>query len=268
VRLTPDGARYLAMAHGERQPMPFHVRPLMPAICGDSEVRWRIATFSSVAAATLLTGALAAQHGATIGQSVVAMLLLAGLPWVRFCLGAPVLVDMPMLAFALGAAVLLPVSMAGAAVCLLFGTLTSEKVPVLAALFAWSPLPLAFVVVVTLLLRILSAPGEIHANDPLRHTLESPLRTGLESHARQWRNPLRMLTPWGACIAVLAAPSVWICAALAVGYSQLLVATDTTRLYQTVAPVLCVAAALSIPESWAPAVVLAHWFNPVAGEGV
>jgi hypothetical protein len=55
---------------------------------------------------------------------------------------------------------------------------------------------------------------------------------------------------------------------VAVGYAQLLVATDSTRLYQASAPVVCIAAALVIPPEWAVAVLVAHWLNPWAGSGV
>lgn len=267
MRLTPDGARYLAMADGHRQPLPFHLRPLLPAICGQSEVRWIVATVLSTAAAVMLTGALALQHGATPAQAVVAMLLLAGLPWVRFALSAPVLVDMPGLACALAAAVLWPASGYAAVACLIVGALISEKVPVLAALFAWSPLPLV-ALMVPLLVYCMFDPAPVDARDRHAETLTNPFRSALKAHRGLWRNPFAMLTPWGACLAVALEPSLWVAAALVVGYSQLLAATDTVRLYQTVAPVLCVAAALVIPTAWAVPVIAAHWFNPWMGDGI
>lgn len=266
MRLTPDGARYLAMAQGERQPMPFHVRPLIPMLCGESELRWIVTTVCSVVAATLLTGALALQHGATHAQAGAAMGLLAGLPWVRFCLRAPVLVDMPGLAFALGAAVLWPVHLYAAVAVLVVGSLASEKVPVWAAVFAWTPLPLV-ALVIPALVRLLYQPGEVRSDDPHRETLTHPLATGLKFHAGHWRNPLRMLTPWGAALAALWMPSAWLGAAVAVGYAQLLVATDTVRLYQAAAPVVCVVAAMTIPTAWLLPLMVAHWCNPFAGEG-
>jgi hypothetical protein len=78
-----------------------------------------------------------------------------------------------------------------------------------------------------------------------------------------------MILPWGACLIVLAEePSAWLLLALAVGYAQLLVATDTVRLYQQAAPVVCVTAALMIPSGWEIPLVLAHWFNPLGGAGL
>ena len=70
------------------------------------------------------------------------------------------------------------------------------------------------------------------------------------------------------CLIVVTDPTLWLGIALAVGYAQLMVATDTVRLYQQAAPVVCVIAALAIPIEWALPAVLAHWFNPWLGDGV
>ena len=40
MNLTPDGLRYRAMALGERQPMPFHLRWLLPALIGKRALLW------------------------------------------------------------------------------------------------------------------------------------------------------------------------------------------------------------------------------------
>jgi hypothetical protein len=115
---------------------------------------------------------------------------------------------------------------------------------------------------------LLFKPGEIAENDANALTLKYPLTCGLEAHRGKWRNPLLMLTPWGACLVVLAFPSWWLTLALAVGYVQLLVATDSVRLYQQAAPVVCISAALAIPEAWTVPVLVAHWFNPWGGNGL
>jgi len=261
MRLTPDGQRYLAMGRGEAQPMPFHLRPLIPWICRDSEVRWVVTTYLSAATAAALTGVLAHQHGAGLGGALFAAMLLLGLPWLRFVSKAPVLVDMPGLALALGAAVLASVDVMAGVILAGIGAAASEKTPILAALFAWNPLLLAGSVV-SLLVWARSRPAA-----PDKH-LYSGLRVGLRAHRGVWRDPARMVLPWGVCLAVLVVPTLWVGAALALGYGQLLVATDTVRLYQTVAPVLCVVAALTIPPEWYVPALVAHWFNPWAGDGV
>ena len=267
-RLTPDGGRYLSMAHGHAEPVPFHLRWLLPKLCRENVSRWVASTVISTVAAVVLTGVLALQHGATLTQAAVAAALMAGLPSVRFAWFSPVLVDMPALALALGAAVLWPVSPPAALGVCLLGGCVSEKVPALAAVFSFQPLLLVGLVAPLSRWLAVSA-GEIDPRDSLSWTLAHPLQAGRKGHAGKWRDPLTMLLPWGAClVVVMAAPSLWLLAALVLAYSQLLVATDSVRLYQQAAPVVCVSAALMIPEVWAVPVVLAHWFNPLAGGGV
>ncbi len=266
-RLTPDGVRYANMGRGLAEPMPFCLRPLLPVICGDKMPRWIAATVLGLIASVALTGVLALQRGATEAQAVVAMALLAGLPSLRFSFFAPVLVDMPAMALALGAAVLWPIEPILAFACAGIAGLVSEKAPIWAAVFALSPWLLsglaapAFVALVTR--RTAADP-----NDPLAETITHPIRSSMKWHAGKWRNPHLMLLPWGACLVVLADPTLWLVIALAVGYAQIFVATDTVRLYQQAAPVVCVLAALSIPIDWALPALAAHWFNPWMGDGV
>jgi hypothetical protein len=145
--------------------------------------------------------------------------------------------------------------------------MVSEKVPVWAAVFSLQPLLLAGLIA-PLARWLLTTAGQINHNDPLAWTLDQRI-AGLKAHMGRWRDPYLMLLPWGACLVVACAvPSLWLMLALAVGYAQLLVATDTVRLYQQAAPVVCVSAAFVIPETWAVPVLLAHWFNPWKTEGL
>lgn len=266
-RLTPDGQRYLRMGAGGREPVPFHLRWLLPWILGRCERAWIAVNIVSIIAVSALTAALALQHGATEMQAGLAALLLLGLPSIRFASSRPILVDMPGLALALGAAVLAPISLPGAIGLALLGAAVSEKAPVWAAIFALNPV-LLLGLVAPAARALLVKRGEVRADDPLAWTLD-PLRAGLRGHAGSWRDPLAMILPWGACLIVLAEePSAWLLLALAVGYAQLLVATDTVRLYQQAAPVVCVTAALMIPSGWEIPLVLAHWFNPLGGAGL
>ena len=202
--------------------------------------------------------------GMVVG-SIAALLL--GLPWIRFAWHAPILIDMPSLALALGAAVLWPLSPIGALGIALLAGAVSEKAPVWAAIFALQPL--LMVGLLAPLVRLIAVkPGEVKNDDALAWTL-NPLRAGLRGHAGIWRSARAMLAPWGVCLIVaFGVPSLWLLAALAVGYGQLLVATDTVREYQQAAPVVCVAAAMMIPEPWIGPALLAHWFNPWAGGGL
>ena len=265
MRITPDGRHYLAMAGGVAQPMPYHVRRGLPMICGTSKRRWKVANTISTLAAAWLIGCLAVLHGATPYQAAFAAALFLGLPWVRFCVECPVLVDMPGLAGALFAAVAWlsgyqPLALV--AVCV--AAPISEKAPIWAALFAWHPVLLAGLIV-PLVVRCILKPAEPDAGDV---ELTHPLRAGLDWPKKKWRDPLAMVMPWGMCLAALLALTLPLCVALLIGYAQLLVATDTVRLYQQAAPVVCVAAAMVIPIEFAPLALVAHWFNPLRGTGV
>lgn len=247
------------------QPLPFHWRWALPRVCGSSVTRWRIAAWAGAAAAVALTGVLALQHGASLEQAVAAALLLAGLPAVRFAtVDAPVLIDMPGLALALGAAVLYPLEpRAAVGVAILAGAVW-ERAPIWAAVFAWNPLLLVGLVAPLLRFAVRRVP--VHPADPLGWTLRSPFEAGRKSHAGHWRDPAWMALPWGAGLAALLEPSPWLLLALAVGYSQLLLATDTVRLYQQAAPVVCIVAAMALPAAWLVPVIAAHWLNPFPGQ--
>jgi hypothetical protein len=75
-----------------------------------------------------------------------------------------------------------------------------------------------------------------------------------------------MVAPWGVCLAALYAPTWQLVAVLVVAYAQLLVATDTVRIYTVAAaPVMAVAAAQTIPTSWLLFAVIFHvvwWRRP------
>lgn len=267
MRLTPDGQRYLDMAAGVAQPMPFHLRWALPWLFGHNAWAWIIASRGAVLLIALEVAALAGLHGATGTQAALAAGLFLGLPSVAFLWSAPVLVDAVGLVMALGVPLVAQAfGWEWAVVPLIVGAAVWEKVPVWAALFAWSPWPLIGLALPALR-RLLWKPGATASNDPLRETLEKPLATGLAWHRGKWRDPFVMLLPWGACLAALAEPGGWLAVA-AIGYGQLLVATDSVRLYQNAAPVVCIAAAFAIPQEWAVAVLVAHWFHPWRGNGV
>jgi hypothetical protein len=267
LRITPDGGRYLAMARGESVPMPFHLRWLLPWLCGGVAWRWVAATWLGMAALVAGTCLLGLQHGLNQGEALVAGALVAGLPSLRFAAQAPVLVDMPGLASAVWAAVLWHPYPYAAVALVVLGAAISEKAPIWASVFAWSPW-LLLALSLPLSRRLLFDPGEVEPGDPLRDTLLHPVRTGIAWHRGKWANPMVMVAPWGACLAVVLFPTPPVLVALAVAYAQLLLATDSVRLYQQAAPMVAIYAAASIPAQWAVPVLLAHWFNPWAGDGI
>ena len=175
--LTPDSARYLT---SRTPPSPFHLRPLLPWLCGQSATRWYLATW--IGTALLALGTYLLKPG---WQGIAAAALVLALPSVRFNLTHVVLVDMAALGLATASASLM-----------------------------------------------------VHG----------------------WIIP--------AIILALGAPSIQLAATLTAGYAQLLVATDTVRLYQWSAPVVAIAATSAVDPRWWPLMVIVTLFNPLRGDGV
>ena len=140
-----------------------------------------------------------------------------------------------------------------------------ESAPVWAALWSWSFWPLLALVAVVVRL-ISSKPGP----DPLGARFEEiaahPIRSALAAHRGQWRNAWVMVAPWGVCLLALTDVSPWLAVTLVVAYAQLVVATDSVRLYQHGAgPVMAAVAASVVPVAWLPLAVVAHvvwWRTP------
>lgn len=263
---TPDGVRYLALAGGERVPRPFHFRWLVPVVCRDAAWRWQAVTVVSVVLTAVAAGLLAPSWEA----GLAAGLMLVALPGIRYSLSAPVLVDAPALCLAAWAGVAGDWWLAVVLACV--AGACKETGPVFAAAFAWSPWPLVGLVVVAA--RALMRPGP---DDPIRRVrtvtpqselawiARHPFRAGWKYH--DWRSPL-MVLPWGGALAALGHLDWQVVVVLVLAYAQLLVATDTVRLYQWAAPVVCVAAATAVPVAWLPLLVVATVWNPFAGNGV
>ena len=260
IRITPDGARYLA----DTPPSPFHLRPLLPLLCRRDPCRWKIATYLGIALTALGTWALVGGW-----QGIAAALILASLPSTRYNATHPVLID----AMALGLATCAAAATVHgqpmlAAILVLLAAATKESAPIFAALFAWNPLLLAGLIVPAIIAS-LRTPGQDVLNDEHAAILAHPIQAGREYHRRFLIDGSPALfTPWGGAIVALGAPSLQLFATLAAGYGQLLIATDTTRLYQWAAPVVCIAATTALGPQWWPLLIIATWFNPLRGDGV
>lgn len=232
-RLSPDGKYYLETP----RLYPYVFR--YPFVWVASRSRWVIISRLATALTSLLilwfTGLIPA-------------VLWLGLSSTRVNTVFPFLTDQTGILF-LTAAYLLPPPFN-----ILFGVLgglVNEKVPVFASLLLWNPLPLIG----------LAAP------------LFCWLKLGtlaLDSHPKWLKEPFgearkihpsieTLILPWGfAVIGLLTTPISWVILA----YSQLLVAQDRARLYQWIGPMVCVHAALLIPDSWALPLCILHLLNP------
>lgn len=252
--LSPDGARYFRMAHRLGAPLPFHLRWLLPWLAGTSFARWRAASWGGWALWVACVGCLGGWPAA---------LLVATLSGPALGFRLPVLVDGLAMGLA-GAAALPGPWWAQVALGLLAGCV-SERAPLFAALWGWSPWPL-----VGLLAPALRGLWPAGDDDPrladtvAGEALRQPWRIGL---ARNWHDP-NLLLPWGGLLAALLWLDGRIALTLGVAYAQLFVATDAIRLYQWAAPVLAVTVAQQLDWRLCVALAVITWFNPRRGDGV
>jgi hypothetical protein len=254
---TPDGVRYTAMQTG-RTAKPFHFRWLLPFLCKNKR-SWQIAAWASGFAYLALVGAYTGTW-----QAPILALSLSGV--IGYNLKHPVLVDLPAMALALGSVVALDAGLWYVAIVLvLLAGCTKESSPVFAACWAWSPLLL--VGLVPVLVRALIRPG----SDPLSHypehveILKHPIRSSWRFHKDE---PIWIyVLPWGICVLGIAngSPQLWV--TLAFAYAQLLVATDSVRLYQWAAPVAILTAVPMLPAQWLPVLLVLHLINPFRSDG-
>lgn len=266
----PDAARYILAGRGEKVARPFNLRWLLPAICGDDQQTWWLVWLASwpVTAAAAFWWASAYVDGWQVPAATVALLLL--LPVVqshpKF---RPVAVDPPALAVTLTAAAFWANGYEPIAIVLAFWAATiKETQPVWLALWVWSPWPLV-ALAAPAIAWFVNRPGmdPITAQTTNRFVHDHPVRSALHFHQGVWRTGWVMVAPWGACLAALYAPSWQLAAVLAAAYAQLLVATDSVRLYQFAAgPVVALAAAQAIPVEWLPLAIIvgsyAWWRQP------
>ena len=254
--LTPDGVRYFAAAQ-QRVARPFHLRWLLPRLCGQNPRRWTITTQCAIVA----LGALSAAYAGSVWMACVAFL-----PGIAFSWRRPVLVDATGMALALGAALMCPIFWPAAVLLALVAGCVRETSPIWASVYAWNPLLLVGLVPVAV--RWLMRQGDDVLDAENEWILKHPIKASRKYHAGLWADPFTMVTPWGAMIVGLAGLDAQLAAALALGYAQLIVATDSVRLYQWAAPVLALACVHVLPPWALPFVALGVVFNPWKGSGL
>lgn len=266
-KLGPDAARYWIAGGGEAVARPFHLRWLLPKICGQSMRRWWVVWSSSWLVAAGGMFMLARSWDLDWQRSLLAVVLCLGLAGVWGpAVVRPVGVDLPALALGVWAAAALHVGWwpAGIVMALVAGSV-KESSPVFVALWAWHPLGLIGLAAPAIRY-VLNRPqiDPVTNMSPFREIHDHPLRTGLR--ARPWRSAWIMVAPWAVCLAALYRPSYIVLAALVVAYAQLFVATDTVRLVHTAAaPIVAIAAAAVIPDGWLIAAGVVHlvwWWTP------
>lgn len=263
----PDAHRYIALANGGTVSRPFHLRWLLPKLCGESGAAWWFVWLAAwpTLAAGMLGWRLAA--GDDYRVAVAATVLVVALPGI---LGPPatipVGVDLPATALTICAAGLFELGdgyrIAAGLILLGWASAIRETSPVWCALWVWSPWPLLALVVPTVR-HLCVKPGADPLGPRFDEIARHPISAAVTAHQGRWRDGWLMVAPWGVCLAALYAPDWRLAAVLAFAYAQLLVATDTVRLlHHAAGPVMAAAAARNIPAAWLPVACVAgvFWF--------
>ena len=245
----PDAARYIAVAQGVRVPRPFNLRHLWPTVCGTSAARWWVVCWLSwpiTAAGFVLWQS---DHGWPV--AVGGAVLLLALPGILGPAAViPVGVDMPTLALAMIGCWVFTLNPGAGCLVFVVAAAGKETIPVWVSLWLWNPLPLIALVTPAAGM-VLFRPGPDPLGAKFDHIAKHPIRTALDAHRGRWRDGWLIVAPWGVTLIALCRPSVQLVVVLLLAYAQLLVATDTVRLYQHAAgPVMAISAAQLIPPEW------------------
>jgi hypothetical protein len=260
----PDAQRYWHLAGGGEVPRPFHLRWLLPAICGQDERRWWIVHVGGWLLATVgMFGWVVASHDWRVAAAATALLL--GLPGI---LGPsaviPVGVDIQATGLTLCAAALFVHDQTlFALVVALLAAMVRESSPVWLALWVWSPI-LLVALAAPIVASVVRRPGPDPTGSKGQWIADHPVRAGLMFHRGRWRDGWLLVAPWGLTLAALISPSWPLIVVLVVAHLQLLVATDTVRIVAHAAgPVMAVAAATVFPVEWLLLVCVLHiwWFR-------
>ena len=271
VSLSRDGRRYLALAAGRPAPIPFALRWLLPRLCSTSVTRWGWCTAVHL---TVLPALVAWWLTGWVGSPVACVaggLLVCGLPGVwRIHLRWPVLVDAAAMTWAMASAVSAQHRLwALAAGTALVAGCIKETAPVFAACYGWHPAALVGLVAPLVRAATVRLGDDVEGQTDI---FAHPHRASRRMHRGRWLDPSLMVTPWGICLLGLAAGDPRIVQMLAVtgalAYGQVLVATDTVRLYQWAAPAAILATMAVVPSGWGLAALAVHLANPWAGDGL
>jgi hypothetical protein len=182
-----------------------------------------------------------------------------------------VLVDVAAMDWALASAIAAQRGMWALAITLaLVAGSMKETAPIFASCYAWNPVLLVGLAC-PLVRKLTAAVGDDIFDDREAWVLAHPILASRIAHAGRWRDPSLMLTPWGVSLIALFtidhAVLIMLLTTLVLAYCQLLIATDSVRLYQWAAPPMILATMTVLTSPWAIVALALHLLNPWAGDG-
>jgi len=257
---SPDTRVYLAMSRGTLLRNPYRLRWLLPKILPPREwVWWGVSMTALVISCPLM--AMFAESAGVPG--IWAVLLWVSLPVWNVNIKLGMLVDSVAWMLALLAVVLSVHGYSfGAILSAMVAGMVAPKAPVFAALWVLNPWLLLGLVPVGIG-QLLLPRGRALCDEPV---LNEPWKTGMRYHGKHIHDVKELLLPWGGCMAAVFCGDWRVIPAVVVAYAQLLISTDSARLYMWAAPVVVVAALKMIPEPLLIIAVLMTWFNPFRSE--
>lgn len=269
--LYPDSERYFHAGAGNPVYNPFHMRWFVPFICKQNTKLWDIVTQGSlILIPTALYLYLRFLHVEEL-RSFIGALMVFGLSgiWKMNALSKYLVDTTAILSSLIASTFFINDNIAFGIFFTVLATCVKETSFVFIALFSWNPLPLGIGGFVYILESSIIEPAKSDLLGEDNHEiLDHPLKTGLKWHKGNWFNIELMLLPWGVVgiLGLIGAVSanIWqyVLVALAVSYGQVLLATDTVRLYQWSFPVMILSAVLFLPIEYSILALVIHYLNP------
>jgi hypothetical protein len=261
LHTSPDGEYYFKAGRGESVPVPYSLRPLVPMVCGDSYTKWYYLTYLHIALVGFASYLLGINYGLTVAQAItVSACIAVSRSFVKMQAYYPALVDAHSHAWAMMIAV---AALSGnttiAMVLAIIGGLVSEKVPVFAAIYAWSFAPLIGVLATAL--HFIMAK-----HDNTRQGiawLDKPFEAAIENIASKFQNGtwhVYFLAPIGVAWLGLLGNSTPAYVALVFAALPVLRAMDYTRLITWGLPLLLIEAVRLTPAPFLPLLPLIHQY--------
>lgn len=260
LTMSPDGEYYFRAGRGERVPVPYCFRPLVPLVCGDDMNLWYGMTYVHIAMTGALAYLLGIYSGLGMEQAICAAACLGmSRGFTRAQAHMPALVDAHAHAWAMLSAVLI---LSGhenyGAVAAVVGGYICEKTPLFAAVYAWSFMPLiAFPAIVAFHImrpRDMKPTGIAWLDDPYTEAMKS-----LDEKMRgDWY--AHFVAPLGIASLGLVSGSRQAYVALIFALAPLMRALDYTRLIAWGLPLLIIEAVKMVPMPFLPLLPLAHQY--------